>query len=351
MRAAMPPVTLLNPFDAYAGSQRVATQLFAAFEALGARVRVQLGFGGHGFVSDLPDVRADLVCGSVRVRKLLFPLWSLALAPLLLLRVLRGERIWGNTIYALPPAMLAALVRPRQVFLHLHELTFPGVFRPLLRLAMRRGVRVMCVSHVHASGLGIDATILANPVAVPDLPPASARDRFLYIGTTAPMKGFALYLDVAARLGGTGLRPVAYLADLERHDAGLLAKARALGVAVHFGETAPSTLFADGFLTLLATDPELWVETFSLVAVESCAFLVPVGGAGAEVLDEVLGPALAFNIASRDPAEIAARITALAGDPARQAELRAACEVRRGLYTMDRFREALRVILQGEERE
>lgn len=339
-------ILLLNPFDAYAGSQRVGRDIIELLAAAGHDVRVRLGFGGTGFLSDLAGVTPDISCANVRIRKMLYPLWSLLIALPVALSVLRGRAIWANTVYAVPPVALAALIRPRRIVIHLHEATFPRVFMPLLRLMVRRGVRVVCVSADQASRIGLPATILSNPVTLPARDVPSTRDRLLFVGTTQSIKGFALFVAVSEWLGGLPLRKVAYLSDETRHDRSLVAAARRAGIDIVFGESSPDAIYRDGFLLLQASDPTQCSETFSLVAVEAMARLVPVAGAGATVLVEVLGDALAFDMPSRDPQAIADAIRALHADPVWYDTLRAACARRRANFTEDVFSGRLTYLLQ-----
>ncbi|RSU59101.1 hypothetical protein BRX36_19615 [Sphingomonas sp. S-NIH.Pt1_0416] len=337
---------LLNPFDAYAGSQRIGLDVLAALKAAGHSVRVKLGFGGNGFLSDLPDVVPDMRTGHIRLRKVLYPFWSLLKMVPVALHVLRGDMVWANTVYAVPPALLAALLRPKRVIIHLHEVTFPRIFQPLLRLLSRKGVCLVCVSFDHARRIGLPATVLYNPVGLPALPIDNQQDRVLFVGTTQPSKGFALFVAVCRQLAEHPLRRVAYLSDETRHDPELVADAQAAGVEVVFGESDPSILYRDGFLLLQASDPALCIETFSLVAVEAMAWQVPVAGAGSSVFSEVLSDAMAFNAISRDPASIGDAIKALYADPVRHDALRAACVHRRSMFSENAFSQKIGDIIQ-----
>lgn len=337
---------LLNPFDAYAGSQRIGLHVLAALKAAGHSVRVKLGFGGSGFLSDLPDVVPDVRTGHIRLRKLLYPFWSLLTMVPAALHVLRGGMVWANTIYAVPPAFLAALLRPKRVVIHVHEITFPRIFLPLLRVLSDRGVHLVCVSFDHARRIGLPATVLYNSVGLPALPIDSQQDRLLFVGTTQPMKGLALFISVCRQLTEHPLRKVAYLSDEALHDSALVANARAAGIDVFFGESDPCILYRDGFLLLQASDPALCIETFSLVAVEAMAWQVPVAGAGSSVFSEVLSDAMAFNAVSRDPAAIGDAIKALYADPVRHDALRAACVRRRSMFSENAFSQKVDDIIQ-----
>ncbi len=349
MTRPLPPVLLIHSFDAYAGSQRIARTLVTTLAAAGADARVRLGFGGRGFLSELPGVRPDIRCDHILTRKLLYPLWAmLALLPTAW-SAARGRIIWANTIHVVPPALLAILLFPHRIVVHLHEATFPWPFRWLLRLARWRGATIVCVSADQARRIGIDATILPNPVSQPPVDLPSRMDRFLFIGTTQPIKGFMLFVAVVRLLNGTDLRPTAYLSDEDRQDRALVEAARAAGIEVIFGERSPEVMYRDGFLLLMSTDSRLVSETFSLVAAEAVAAMVPVGGAGATVLPEVLGESLAFNEASRDPLTIANAVRQLHADPERYARLRRACAERRLYFSEKMFSQRLRQLLQVME--
>ncbi len=340
---------LLNPFDAHGGSQRIGRDVAILLREAGYDVRVRLGFGSAGFLSELPNVATDFSVANVRVRKLIYPLWALLVALPVAFSALRGRIVWANTVYAALPVLLAALFYPRRVALHLHEASFPRIFLPLLRLMAWRGAQLICVSADHAARIGLPATVLYNPVSLADGDASSARDRFLFVGTTQASKGFALFVAVSARIRDLPLRAVAYLSDEARHDRALVDAARRSGISIVFGETNPDTLYRDGFLLLQATDPALASETFSLVAVEAATRGVPVAGAGATVLAEVLDDALAFNVPSRDPAAIADAIRELHADPAQHQALRAAGRQRRATFTEQAFFERLKQLLARME--
>lgn len=322
-------VLFVNPFDAHAGSQRIGRAVVAALEGDGAEVSVRLGFGGRGFLSELPQVDPDVRCDNVPVRKLLYPLWALVTQLGIAWASARGRIIWANTVYSLPPALLAILLFPRSIIVHVHEATFPRLFGILLRLAAWRGATIVCVSADQAQRLGVVSRILPNPVVQPLHDGPSRRDRLLFVGTTQPIKGFDLFVSVCNHLSDFPLRKAAYLSDESRCDRALVSLAGASGIEIIFGESAPEAMYADGFLVLICTDPRLFLETFSLVAAEAASRLVPVGGAGVTVLSEVLGDALAFDDPSRNPQRIARAIADLHRDPARVANLRQACEARR----------------------
>lgn len=332
-------ILLLNPFDAYAGSQRIGRDVIELLVSAEHDVRVRLGFGGGGFLSGLHGVKADLDCSNVRTRKLLYPLWSLLVSLPVALSALSGRVVWANTVYAAPPALIAALVCPHRVVMHLHETNFPRIFRPFLRLMLYRGVSVICVSADQAVRIGLPATVLPNAVDVPAHDAFSARNRLLFVGTTQPIKGLSLFVAVCEDLKDFPLHKVAYLSDEARHDRHLVGAARQAGIEIVFGESAPEILYRDGFLLLQATDPAIAAETFSLVAVEAMARLVPVASGGVTVLPEVLDDALAFDIPSRDPQLISDAIRSLHADRVRQDALRAACVRRRPFYSKAAFTE------------
>lgn len=338
-------ILLLNPFDAFAGSQRAASDIVDRLTEAGHQVSVRLGFGAGGFLSDLPVTTTDLNVSNVSIRKLLYPLWAMMVGLPVAMAVLRGRTVWANTIYAAPPALLAALLRPNRVVVHLHEAHFSRLFLPFLRIMIRRGARLVCVSADHAARISLPAAILYNSVASPNENILSACNRLLFVGTTQPSKGMALFVTVCEALRDVPLRQAAYLSDESRHDRALVERARRAGVEVIFGQTDPDAIYRDGFLLLQATDPALWPETFSLVAVEAIARQVPVASAGATVLHEVLGEALAFDVPSRDPITIAGLIRSLYADAARYEGLRTACARRRTTFSQHAHFERLEALL------
>lgn len=338
-------ILLLNPFDAFAGSQRVASDIVDHLIEAGHQVSVRLGFGGSGFLSKLAITTTDFTISNVSIRKMLYPLWAILVALPVGMAVLRGRIVWANTIYAVPPILLAALLCPDRIVIHLHEANFSKLFLPLVRILDFRGVRIVCVSKDHAARIGVPAFILYNSVALPTKHITSKRDRLLFVGTTQPIKGMALFVTICEILQDLPLRKAAYLSDEPRHDRALVERARHANIDIIFGQTDPEVIYDDGFLLLQATNPALCFETFSLVAAEAIARKVPVASAGTTVLQEVLGEALAFDVPSRDPIIIAEMIRSLYADPARHKRIRAACAKRRTAFSQHSYRERLEALL------
>lgn len=347
MSAVARRLLLVNAFDAHAGSQRVGQSIVTSLWRAGFDVAVKLGFGGRGFLSELPGIVPDVHCNHVPTRKLLYPFWVFTALTPIAWAAGRGRIIWANSVYAIAPALLAILLFPHRTVVHLHEASFPLAIRLLLRLAVWRGSAIVCVSVDQARRIDIDAHILPNAVVLPTVDPPSGGNRLLFVGTTHPIKGFQLFVSVCERLRHVPLQAVAYLSDAAVHEQELVARARTAGISVFFGERSPAAMYRDGFLLLMSSDARLVSETFSLVAAEAVAWLVPVGGAGAAVLPEVLGDALAFNEPSRDPDRIANAIADLQGDPERQVALRHACEARRPHFSETEFVDRIVGLLQN----
>ena len=343
----MTAVLLLNAFDAFAGSQRVAAALADLLEARGVAVELRLGFGCTGFISGRPRTSTFLPIDRISTRKLFYPLWLLSIMPRVLRVALGGGVVWANTVYGAPATLPALLFAPGRVVIHVHEIEFPTLFRWLLSFAVRRGATLVCVSKFQRTVLGLPALILPNGVGTTLSPPPKRRCRFVFVGTTAPAKGFALFVSVARALTGSGLEPVAYLPSRQGANHSLLAEAESVGVALHFGVTDPDEMFADGFLSLLATDPALWTETFSLTCAESIWNLVPVVSAGTLVAAEIAGSALAFDVSDRDPAAIAAQVRALLADPVRFAALVDSCAAQRTEFSLERFGDRAAAIVRA----
>lgn len=332
-------ITLVHAFDAHAGAQRVAATLADALRDRGFGLRLWLGFGDQGFVSEAGPGWRFLPTRTPRWRKLLYPLWLMAINIAMVGVLVRGDRVWVNSIAAVPAAGPFLLFAPRRLVIHLHENRLPGLVKTIVSWAGGRGAVAIAVSRHHAKQLGLACKVLPNAVGQGAPPPGPAeRNRLVFVGTTSAMKGFPLFLAVVQRLGIEGLRPLAFLAggpDTPTDQA--LASARALGIETRVGERDPAVHHANGFLLLQLTDPLMADETFSLVSAEAVWHLVPVGGGGAAVLPEVAGKALAFNLASRDPESIAEAIRALWANRLRYQGLIEACGAERSRFSLDRF--------------
>ncbi len=340
---------LYHAFDAYAGSQRVAAALVKVLRQRGHDVEVRLGFGRIGFISAVSGVSRFLAIEDIAWRKRLYPAW-LMVANLGAIALLFSRRIvWANSIHALP-AVLPMLLAPRRLVIHIHEIDFPAIFLRLLRFAVARGALLVVVSQTQGDMLGLPCRVLPNAVGDVPPPPPAERRRLIFVGNSH-RKGFDLFTAIVQQLDAMPLEAVAYIADMPTIDNRTpLALARRAGITVITGETDPRAMFADAWMLMQLTDPALWTETFSLVAAEAVWNLVPVGAAGAAVIDEVAAGAIAFNEASRDPAVIAASIRALWDDPAAYAVLVAGCAVRREDYRADRFADGAEAILAGAAR-
>jgi glycosyltransferase involved in cell wall biosynthesis len=333
------PIMIVQAFDAHAGAQRIAAALAQALRSKGFDARLWLGFGRRGFVSDArPEWRFMGTEQPLR-RKLLYPLWLIAANVVALVAVLRGAAMWTNSIAAVPAAFPFMLFAPKRLVIHLHETGLPRIAKRIIGWAGSRGACVLAVSEYHRDRLGLDCRVLHNAVGEGEPPgPPARRDRVIFVGSTRPMKGLPLFIDVAQRLAGSGLALHAFLAaGPTPPDADAVTAARAAGVQVTIGETDPRRLFADGFVFLQTTDPLLWDETFSLVTAEALWQLVPVGAAGSRVLAEVAGPALAFNCGARDADAIAKQILALVADRAMYDALVSACFIERRRFSLERF--------------
>lgn len=339
-------VLIMQPFDAIAGSQRIAVNIAQALQADGYSADVRLGFGSDGFVSRWAGVKRFLGINNIKIRKLLYPLWLFAVSPRVLRAVINREVVWANTIHAAPATFMALLLAPRRVVIHIHEVEFPFIFMRFLQFAKHRGATLLCVSDFQRQVLRLDAKILPNCVSVAVVARSPRRKpKLVFVGNTSVTKGFLLFINVAKSLSGSVLTPVAFLPSYERCDPVLLGQALSAGITIMYGVTDPIEMYEEAYLSLQCTDPDLATETFSLVAVESISCLVPVASTGAGVVKEILANALAFDVPSRDPERIASEIRTLLAEPARYEALIDACRVRRAEYTFERFQQGVQVLV------
>ena len=339
-------VVIFHPFDAIAGSQRVAVDLARALQASGYSTDVRLGFGTDGFISRWQYVKRFLPFNNIIARKCLYPLWLLAVIPRNLSAVMRGELVWANTVHAAPAAILAIFLAPQRVVIQIHEIEFPRIFLYFIKFARRRGVTLLCVSEFQRVELGLDAQILPNCASVSVVKNEVWSDpTIVFTGNTSPEKGFSLFIEVAKCLSDTQLNPVAFLPSPQRCDAKLLAEAESAGITARFGVTDPAEMYENGYVSLLCTDPDQCTETFSLVAVESISCLVPVVSAGTKVAREILAGSLAIDVPTRDPNLISDEIRKLLSNTERYAHLVEACQSRRQEYTFERFKERIKCLM------
>ncbi|WP_194751918.1 glycosyltransferase [Thermaurantiacus tibetensis] len=323
----------------------MAALTIACLRAAGLAPEVSVGFGARGFLSEKAGVAPFLAIESPRLRRLLYPVWLAVAALRCLAAVARGTLIFVNAVYALPAALPALMLRPGRIFIHVHELEMPGLFRSLLLFARARGARVIAVSATHAAELGCATDVLMNAVdAGAPPPPPTRRSRLVFVGDNRPSKGFGLFVAIAE--AGVPWSPRAVLGGCPKaHDPKLLARARAAGIELCFGLSDPAQMLADAALLLQLTDPAQVTETFSLTAAEAVWHLVPVGAAGSAAIAEVAGPALAFSLNTRDPGEFANAIRALASDQGRYAELVSGCEHVRSALARERYCQELLTLL------
>ncbi len=340
-------VLLLHPFDAMAGSQRIAAVLARALQGLDVPVQVHLGFGTNGFVSKLGGVRRFLGVNRISLRKALYPLWIIAMAPRMIWTAWRGSLVWGNTVHAIPAVLPMLWLAPNRVVLHVHEIEFPRIFQRLLRWAASRGAHVLCVSNLHRQRLCVPAYVLPNCVdhssdTTPLEPPV-----LLFVGEVSALKGFPLFVEVARRLPPVRVRTVACVPGIPLSTRSWAEAAQAANVEIRCGLSDPLQMFAGASLFLQCTDPSLWTETFSLVMAESLACGVPVATAGTAVAPEILGDAWAFDVPTRAPEDIAAAVLALLDDPPRLQALRSAARARRAHFSFHSFQKRVSDVLDG----
>lgn len=340
-------VFLVHPFDAHAGSQRVAQHVHDALDGLGHICRVHLGFGTRGFVSTIPGVRRFLPIDDIHWRKRLYPIWLLALIPRMLLAVGRREIVWANTVHAIPAVLPVLWLAPKRVVLHLHEIEFPRLFHILAQWAARRGARVLCVSDVHRRQLELSAEVLHNCVALrSDQEPADP-PVLLFVGAMSRLKGFDLFIRVVREIEPGTVRAIAYIPTVPADATELYMAANKAGIELRFGVSDPEGMYPGATLLLQCTDPTMGTETFSLVMAEALACCVPVGTTGMKVAAEILGDAWAFDLPDRDPRRIADHVRALLADPPRLQGLRDAARERRSRYAFPAFCERVCALLSS----
>jgi glycosyltransferase involved in cell wall biosynthesis len=340
-------VALVHPFDAHAGSQRVAQQVREALNSLGHRCRVHLGFGTRGFVSTIPEVSRFLPIDDIPWRKRLYALWIVALIPRMLWAAARREIVWANTVHAIPAVLPALWLAPRRVVLHLHEIEFPGLFQLLTRWATRRGAHVICVSDFHRRELELPAEVLHNCVALCSNQAPADPPILLFVGTMSRQKGFDLFVKVVRAIKPGTVRAVACIPGVPAGATELDTDAREAGIELRCGISDPADMYPGAALLLQCTDPTICTETFSLVMAEALACGVPVGTTGMKVAAEILGDAWAFDVPGRDPHRIADQVSTLFADPARLQVLREAARERRVRYAFPAFRERVGALLQS----
>lgn len=330
-------VLLLHPFDAVAGSQRVAADLTRAFRGLGIASEVHLGFGGKGFVSKIDGVSRFLTLNNIMLRKVFYPFWIAAMIPRTLWMAWRGNVIWANTIHSIPAAIAALFLAPRRVILHIHEIEFPDLFMRVLCWAANRGAMVVAVSQLHAERLGVAAEVLPNCIDFSSDAKAEQPPIIVFVGAISPLKGFPLFVEVVRRLRPGAVRAIAWVPQIPPASLAVANDAREAGVNLRIGATDPVEMFSGATLTLQCTDSAIGTETFSLVMVESMGCGVPVATTGMAVAPEILGDAWAFDVPSRDPDLIAYEIMTLLDNPPRLQALRAAARARRSHFSFEAF--------------
>jgi glycosyltransferase involved in cell wall biosynthesis len=330
-------VLLLHPFDALAGSQRVAVALARALQGLGVPLQVYLGFGTNGFVSQLAGLHRFLSLNRIPLRKVMYPLWIIAMTPRMVGAACSGSLVWANTVHAIPAVLPMLWLAPNRVVLHMHEIEYPRLFQRLLCWAVARGAHVLCVSTLHQQQLGVPAHILPNCVdCISDTAPLEP-PVLLFVGEVSALKGFPLFVDVARRLPSGRVRAVACVPQIPPSTRIWVEAAQEADVEIRCGFSEPREMFQGASLLLQCTDPSLWTETFSLVMAESLTCGVPVATAGTAVAREILGDAWAFDVPTRDPDHIAAEVLALLDDARRLQTLRTAARVRRAHFSFDTF--------------
>jgi glycosyltransferase involved in cell wall biosynthesis len=339
-------IILIHPFDSHSGSQRVVATLARVFFESGDNLKIFLGFGTEGFVSEISGVSRFSRINNVLIRKYLYPIWILIMWPRMIISVIRREIVWANTVYSIPAVLPMVLFAPRHLIIHAHEIQFPKVLNKLLYWASKRNVMILAVSHLHLKRLGLKATILPNCVEVDCDAQETDTNVVIYVGNPSLPKGFPLFVDVAKRLQGRDFSLIAYVPYRTKAVDEILRTAEEAGVQVKVGYTNPLEIYSGASLLLQCSDPSFCTETFSLVSVEAVCCGVPVATAGMEVAGEVLGEALAFDEPTRNPDKIAHEITVFLASSDMVSKIIRATKLQRLKYGYETFRDGVKCIIE-----
>jgi glycosyltransferase involved in cell wall biosynthesis len=343
-------VHIVHAFDAFGGAQRIAATLIKALNDVGLNVRLFLGFGTCGFISGCQGIKRFSKINNILLRKILYPFWIIWMWPRVAVYVSKGDLVWANAIYAIPAVLPALIYSPHRVVLHLHEIEFPRFFLSVVRWAISRGARVLCVSDLHRQELNLAADVLHNCVNVhSDRAPEDPKI-ILFVGNLSNTKGFDLFVEVVRLIQPSTVRAIAFVPDVPYGKRNKVEAACRAGIEMRFGVSDPYVIYPGASLLLQCTDPVIATETFSLVMVEALACGVPVGTAGMKVAYEILSDACAFDVGSRNPEEIAACIKKLLASPERLNILISAAKKRREYFTYESFKANISNIIRNIEK-
>ena len=135
-------VNILHAFDAHAGAQRVAATLVAGLRSRGCVVRLRLGFGTIGFLSEVDGLSRFMRLNQPLARKLFYPIWLLVENLRTCALLASRSVLWLNAVYAVPAGLPALVLAPRRAVIHVHETRVPGPLLRLIAWAGRRGATV-----------------------------------------------------------------------------------------------------------------------------------------------------------------------------------------------------------------
>ncbi|MGU3537458.1 glycosyltransferase [Methylobacterium sp. A54F] len=286
---------------------------------------------------------AEPLTGARRKRAVLPLLARLVAAEAHALRRLRPDIIHVHDEPSLYVYGLAArLLRPRPHLLwHLHA---PAGTGRSARLRAALADSCILISPHAAAPPGLPATLIRNPLALPDADgtPAPDRTALAVVGALGPRKGQDLAVEAFAQLRGEPAFEASHLTligpELDPAYAGALrARIAALGLgdAVTFaGERTPDQAFAGVGLALFSST----LETQPLALAEALARGLPVAASDIPAHRAMIAETGADKacLAPRDPARLAAAVRAARAQPADvQARTRA-------LYAPERFAAGLR---------
>lgn len=293
-------ILVLHPFDSFAGSQKVTVGAIKVFEGSFDRIISLVVLGGGGFLASSSNSKFLFNVSRGIVRKVLYVLTAPFISVLVLFYIFLGFRIYASTYYSTPYLLLASIVRPSWVILHVHEIEVPSVLRRFGEFLSSRGCKLLFVSDLHRRRIALAGAIVHNfsdsNFGDLYLETRVSRTRLIFVGAPTKSKGFDFFASVTRELVGPNVEALAFIGDSIIPDASACNGHIKFFTSVYCEEK----IFSGKTLLLVCSDANLVTETFSLSCMEALKHGALVCNFGSDVCSEIFGAYLVIDDSTRD---------------------------------------------------
>lgn len=327
----MRKIVCFHLYNDYSGSPKVLYNVLSGLLERGYRIELHTSKGGILDSLSHPNLKTTHYGYKFSPNVVVTMLRYLGIQLLTFCRSLRyafskDTVFYINTILPVGPALGGRMIG-RKVVYHYHENAYikSGFYRSLTAVMQKIAHRIICVSDYQASFLNREKNIEVIPNAldgefisklVLDIEDAFSRKTVLMLSSLKAYKGTGHFVKLASKL--TDFNFLLVINDTSEAVAEWIAKEKITlsdNVSVKSRIVDVASVYNVASIVLNLSDPQLFVETFGLTALEamSCALPVivpPVGGIAEMVEDGVNG----YKINCNDFEMLKMRITQMLTD-------------------------------------